>query len=190
MSTEPHPGGPAETAASGLLLVRPAEGDLAELHAICSDPRVWTHFPTLRHTEESQTAELIRRWQLSWQDHGLGQWIVRDPASGQMFGHGGCAVRGEFCWNMGYRLAAEAHGRGLATEVARAGATAARAARPELPIIAYLLEHNRASARVAEKAGLMLRHRGPDAGNPDPDAVRLIYSDRELSAVQVVRALE
>ncbi|MDZ5077725.1 GNAT family N-acetyltransferase [Nesterenkonia sp. HG001] len=190
MSTEPRPVAAAETLAPGLLLARPAEDDLTELHAIYSDPRVWTHLPSARHTEQGQTHELLSLWRRSWQDHGLGQWIVRDPDSGQMLGHGGCAVRGGFCWNLGYRFAAEAHGRGHATDVARAGLAAARAARPQLPVIAYLLEHNRASARVAEKVGLVLRHRGPDAGNPDPDAVRLIYSDRELADEEVSRAVE
>jgi RimJ/RimL family protein N-acetyltransferase len=46
--------------------------------------------------------------------------------------------------------------------------------------VAYLLENNRASAAVAEKLGLTLRHRGPDAGNPDPSAIRVVYADRPL----------
>lgn len=189
MCTEPPQAAPSAVAATDLTLTPPDLDDLIELHAIYSDPRVWTHFPYARHTDESQTAELIRVWRRSWQEHGLGPWIVRDPQSGAMLGHGGCAVRGGFCWNLGYRFAAEAHGRGYATQVARAGTSAARAVRPELPVIAYLLEHNRASARVAERAGLLLRHRGPDAGNPDPDAVRLIFADRELSREQVAQAL-
>jgi hypothetical protein len=47
-------------------------------------------------------------------------------------------------------------------------------------VIAYLLEHNVQSRGRAEKAGLSLVWRGPDAGNPDPDAVRLVYADRPL----------
>jgi hypothetical protein len=47
-------------------------------------------------------------------------------------------------------------------------------------VIAYLLEHNAQSRGRAEKAGLMLVWRGPDAGNPDPDAVRLVYADRPV----------
>jgi hypothetical protein len=43
-----------------------------------------------------------------------------------------------------------------------------------------LLEHNRASKAVAEKAGLQLVWRGPDAGNPDPSATRMVYADRDL----------
>jgi hypothetical protein len=47
-------------------------------------------------------------------------------------------------------------------------------------VIAYLLEHNRESRGRAERTGLQLVWRGPDAGNPDPDAVRLVYADRPL----------
>ncbi len=57
----------------------------------------------------------------------------------------------------------------------------AQRSRPEIPVVAYLLEHNTASARVAEKIGLTLAHRGIDTGNPDPDAIRLVYADRKLS---------
>lgn len=83
--------------------------------------------------------------------------------------------------NLGYRFAPEAQRRGLATELARTALATARDTRPELPVVAYLLEHNRASAAVTEKVGLTLRHRGPDAGNPDPSAVRLVFADRALS---------
>jgi len=61
--------------------------------------------------------------------------------------------------------------------------------RPELPVIAYLLEHNAASAHVAQKLGLSLVHRAPDAGNPDRQAIRLVFADRSLNDVQLAAAL-
>ena len=45
--------------------------------------------------------------------------------------------------------------------------------------LAFLVEHNVASRKTAEKVGLRLVWRGPDDGNPDPDAVRLVFLDRE-----------
>ena len=45
--------------------------------------------------------------------------------------------------------------------------------------MAYLLEHNAASTGLARALGLRLVWRGPDAGNPDPSAVRLVLADRE-----------
>ena len=65
---------------------------------------------------------------------------------------------------------------------------AARTVRPDLPITATILEHNLASRAVVGKSGLVQVWRGPDAGNPDPDAVRLIYTDRQLSP-KVVKML-
>jgi hypothetical protein len=49
-------------------------------------------------------------------------------------------------------------------------------------VVAYLLGHNRESRGRAERSGLQLLWRGPDAGNPDPTAVRLVYADRPLDA--------
>ncbi len=92
-------------------------------------------------------------------------------------------------WNLGYRIAADEQGLGYATEVSRAAIARARSVRPNMPIVAYLLEHNTASAHVAEKIGLSLIHRAPDAGNPDPDAVRLVYADRPLTAAELSTVL-
>lgn len=70
-------------------------------------------------------------------------------------------MRQDAFWNLGYRFAPEAQGRGFATGLARAAVDAARERRPELPVVAYLLENTPASAAVARKVGLALRHRGP-----------------------------
>jgi hypothetical protein len=51
------------------------------------------------------------------------------------------------------------------------------------------LEHNLASRALAEKAGLDLVWRGPDAGNPDPGAIRLVYADRGVEPDAVARLL-
>lgn len=40
----------------------PTADDLDEMHAIHSDPRVWTHFPTLRHTEPERTRSMLDVW--------------------------------------------------------------------------------------------------------------------------------
>ncbi|MGY1720679.1 GNAT family N-acetyltransferase [Blastococcus sp. SYSU DS0552] len=131
-----------------------------------------------------------------WARDGLGYWTARLredlPGSGLLAGHvvgtGGCAVRvGTAWWNLYYRFAAPAWGRGLAAEMVDAALDAARAVRPELPVVAYLLEHNVQSRARAERAGLELVWRGPDAGNPDPAAVRLVYADRALDDVLLAR---
>lgn len=61
-----------------------------------------------------------------------------------------------------------------------AAIAAARDRRADLPMTAYVLESNERSRRAVERTGLRLIWRGADAGNPDPSAVRLLYSDRQL----------
>ena len=106
-----------------------------------------------------------------------------------MIGYGGCSLYRNTFWNLSYRLAAESHGEGLATGLAIEAVRQAHQIHPDAPVLALLLEHNVASAAVAQKTGLTLQYRGPDAGNPDPTAVRLIYSDRVLIKDQLDAAL-
>lgn len=167
-----------------LRLEVPHEDDLAGLHEIYSDPRVWTHFPTLRHTDPATTRTMLEGWIAAWARDGLGPWLVRLPDDERVIGHAGCSLRPAGWWNLGYRFAADVHGRGLASEAARVAVEQAGAVRPAAPVVAYLLDHNVASRKVAERLGMTLQHRGPDEGNPDPAAVRLVYADRDLTEEQ------
>jgi RimJ/RimL family protein N-acetyltransferase len=166
--------------------------DVDALHAVHADPRTWEHLPSGRHTDRDATEQLVLRFVGDWSVHGLGYWSVRelaDPAGAQapVVGVGGCALRRSddgrpLAWNVYYRLAPRVWGSGYARELTAAGRAAATEVDPRLPVVAYLLEHNHASRRTAERSGLRLRWRGPDAGNPDPDAVRLVHADREVPA--------
>ncbi|WP_251447575.1 GNAT family N-acetyltransferase [Microbacterium sp. USTB-Y] len=187
---------PLEITTDRLLLRRPVPDDLADVFAVNADPRVWTHFPSLRPTAPEQIGTMMERWWRSWERAGLGSWTVRLRETGQTIGNGGCTLLASDpddpaarVWNLGYRLSADHHGHGYATELARAARAAAAEVMPEVPVIAFLVEHNRPSAAVAEKAGLSLVHRASDAGNPDPAVMRLVYADRPLSAVQLATAL-
>lgn len=184
---------PSEILTARLRLTRPVPGDLEEVFAIHSDPRVWRHYPSLRHLDREPTLAMMASWERGWNDAGLGAFVARVSGTGQMVGVGGCSVRGfgtdGAVWNVGYRVAADHHGQGYATEIARAGMERARERAPERPLIAYLVEHNAASAHVAEKLGLRLVHRAPDTGNPDPSVMRLVYADRPLTEAQRETAL-
>jgi RimJ/RimL family protein N-acetyltransferase len=170
-------------------LYRPTLDDVDELHAILSDPRVWQHFPSLRPTERTQTVARVQRWLAGWRAVGLDTWVARERETGTVVGYGGCSVLPGKVWNLGYRFAVEAQGRGYATELSRRAIERAQAARPDMPVIAYLLEHNLASKAVAEKLGMTVVHRGPDAGNPDPSAIRLVYSFRDLTDSELAATL-
>jgi len=155
--------------------------DLDLLYELNSDPRVWTHFPGGVHTSPERTKAQLARQAIAWDRDGLGYWTAR-LHDGTFAGIGGCSLREDAAWNVYYRFVPEVQGRGLASELVRAARSGARLVRPELPVTALLLEHNRASKAVAEKSGLKLIWRGRDEGNPDPNAVRLVYADRALSS--------
>jgi RimJ/RimL family protein N-acetyltransferase len=180
----------------GYVLDRPREGDVEQLFAIDSDPRVWTHLPSGRMTDIEEAEAILGKLQSQWELDGIGPWMVRDVPGGDIIGHCGCSLRGVAgpggsrdepgaFWNLGYRFRPEVQGRGLATAVSRDAIKAAATIDPELPVVAYLLEHNTASAVVARKLGFELIHRAPDAGNPDPAAIRLVFADRELTPAQL-----
>ena len=161
--------------------------DLAAIAALHADERVWRHLPSGRHTTLEQTRTYLLERERQWRADGLGYWTarLREPVgglpAGAVAGIGGCAVpAGTTWWNLYYRLTPDVHRHGLATELCRAAIDAAHRTDESLPVIAFLVEHNNASKATAERAGLSLTWRGPDAGNPDRTAVRLIYSDRPL----------
>jgi RimJ/RimL family protein N-acetyltransferase len=164
--------------------------DLDEHVALMSDPGVWAHLPSGRHTDPAQTAAGIEHSVGHWARDGLGYWTARLRAdlpgtplrAGDLVGTGGCALRvGTSWWNLYYRLTPPAWGKGLAAELVTAALDAASADDPDRPVVACLLEHNVESRGRAERSGLSLVWRGPDAGNPDPAAVRLVYADRPLA---------
>jgi RimJ/RimL family protein N-acetyltransferase len=171
-----------------LVLTVPQRGDLAELHQLYADPQVWRDDPMTRHSTRDQTEAMIDRWQAAWLRDGLGMWVARsaEPAAqGQLVGIGGSFIRYGVAWNLGFRLSPIFWGQGYAQEIIRAAVSAAREVRADLPLTAYLLEGNTRSQRTTERAGLRLVWRGPDAGNPDPQAVRLLYADQDLSPALV-----
>ena len=180
------PASPVSRTSTPRLELRPPEpADRAGVFALYADPRVLARDPLLtRHTDEGQTARMIDAWSAAWQRDGMGTWVatLRDPDDDDagVVGIGGCSIVQGSWWNLGFRLAPRHWGRGCARELAAAAVAAARLVRPDLPVTARLLETNVPSRRTVEGAGLQLRWRGPDAGNPGPGAVRLVHADREL----------
>jgi RimJ/RimL family protein N-acetyltransferase len=163
-----------------LALRVPEQDDLQRLFALYSDPQVWAPDPLSRHEDPEQTVRMIDAWRAAWDRDGLGMWTAWSRE--EFVGIGGCFVRLGVAWNLGFRLLPSSWGRGYAQEISAAAIKAARHRRPDLPITAYLLEGNDRSLRTIERLGLSFVWRGPDAGNPDAGAIRLLYSDQPLSA--------
>ena len=173
-----------------LWLDLPTDADVDGLFAIHSDPDSWRHFPVGRHTSRQQAVEMVTQSEKQFAQHGLGYWSVRDQPGGPVVGRAGCTIpTGRMWWNLYYRFDASVHGRGYATEAALRALDAAHDVQPDRPVLAYLLEHNNASRRTAERLGMQLAWRGPDRPNPDPGAIRLVYVDREPTP-ELVEAIE
>ncbi len=177
---------PGQDSTARLALEPVTIDDLQPVSALHADPRLWSHYPSGRHTSIDQTRDFVLRCEQQWHADGLAYWIarLRCPVGalevGDVAGMGGCGRPPEQSWwNLYYRLRPEAHQHGLAAELARAAVRAAHRVAVDRPVIARVLEHNDASVRTAERAGLTLAWRGPAAENPS--VTRLIFTDRAVS---------
>lgn len=89
-----------------------------------SDPAVWEHFPSLRHTDPATSQASLTSGVQAWERDGLGWWVAREAPAGDdargggaLVGNGGCSVRRGLVWNLGYRLVRSARGPGYALEI-------------------------------------------------------------------------
>lgn len=121
------------------------------------DPFVMEHFPALLSREESDA--LVDGILKHITRHGFGLWAAELRDSGSFIGYIGLAVprfEAAFtpCVEIGWRIAAEYWGRGLATEGARA---VVRFAFEELKLpelVSFTVPANVRSRRVMEKLGM------------------------------------
>jgi RimJ/RimL family protein N-acetyltransferase len=172
---------PRSTTTERLELRAAALGDVDSLFPIMSDPEGWWFEPESRHAEVERTRRFVERAAARWSE-GLSYWTVRELASGATVGIGGAQRHASGCWNLSYRIATDAWGRGYATELAEAGRDAAGAVDPGVPVVAWVLEHNEPSRRVAERIGLT--DQGPHVDENDGQT-RLAYADRSVEAFLV-----
>ena len=171
---------PRQASTSQLQLRAVTRVDAERLHTLLADPRVWAHLPRGRHHTRQQTEDLVSRYVTAWEQDHLGYWVA-ETLDGAFAGIGGCSRKSGPAWNLYYRFRPEFQGRGLATELALQALQAAKYVNPGLPLVALLLEHNRASEAVAKKIGLRLVWRGPAVETHEMNMTRLIYADRSLS---------
>lgn len=174
---------PQEIRTDRLLLTPVTPADIDDVHAVYSDARTWQHLPSGRHRSREQTVDLVQRKIGGRARHGLGSWAIRSTADASFLGLGGVDMTAGHVWNLGYRLAPSAWGRGIATEVARSAVTAAHDTAPDVPVTGRVLTNNPASQRVLARAGLSLVWQG--ATSADVRGVeRQVWADRSLSDEQ------
>jgi RimJ/RimL family protein N-acetyltransferase len=130
--------------------------DLADLCVLHRDPRVMATLGGIR--TDAQTLEYLDRGVAHWERHGFGLWTLRSTQGAFM---GRAAIRHVLVDDqdeieIAYALAADAWGRGIATEIASAllGVAFDRLRLPD--VTAITTTDNRASQRVLEKVGLTL----------------------------------
>ena len=142
-----------ETTTARLELTRPTEQDRDFHSVVHSDPRLYAHAPHVLGTPQSNAAFFDAILE-HWATHGFGYWVARDRDSGMPLGWVGVQRRDD-ALNLYYRFITEAHGRGLAREAARAAVAMATEWHPGDRVRALVKDHNAASVRTAEAAGLV-----------------------------------
>jgi RimJ/RimL family protein N-acetyltransferase len=138
---------------------RPAE-DAGAFAALNAAPEVMRFIPPFRPLTRAESDDLLARLVDHWAGHGFGLWALDLPAEGaRCIGFAGLAVPSFLpavlpAVEVGWRLAPEWWGRGLATEGARASIGHAAGALGLRSVVSIIDAGNAASIRVAEKLGM------------------------------------
>jgi RimJ/RimL family protein N-acetyltransferase len=146
--------------------------DFRPYHAILQQPEVHRHFGPQPMAAE----ECWRRLMASvggWQFNGFGTWAVETKADGRLVGNVGLFtawrdLEPEFGEQpeMGWIMASETHGRGLASEACVAALDWAAANLPPTPIWAIIAPANAPSLILAERLGFERVHETQYHGDP------------------------
>ncbi len=131
--------------------------DLDPFALLNADAEVMEHFPSTVSREE--TAAMMGRIEKHFEDRGYGFWAVEVPGQARFIGFIGLAVPAfetSFtpCVEIGWRLARQWWGRGLATEGARAALAYGFERLNLAEIVSFTVPGNIRSRRVMEKLGM------------------------------------
>ncbi len=151
-----------------LLLRRWRVSDREPFRAINADRRVMEFFPALLTAEETDQA--IVRIEKHFEEHGFGLYAAELRATGTMVGYVGLSIprfHAPFmpAVEIGWRLAFEVWGQGLATEGAHAAVEHAFRNLRLAMIVSFTVPGNVRSRRVMEKIG-MVRDAAGDFDHP------------------------
>jgi [ribosomal protein S5]-alanine N-acetyltransferase len=137
-----------------LRLRAPTLGDMSRVVALSTDPRVNRHSPSGAPTvQQSQAA--FRESIAARRRDGIGHWLVEDD--GRLAGIAGVRpvkLPGDWYWNVYYRFAPEAWGRGIASEAVLAALAAARDHVPGRRFVVRTRPTNEPAMQLALAVGL------------------------------------
>ncbi len=155
-----------------LLLRRWRLADRAPFAALNADPVVRRYFPnTLGPGESDALADSI---EAAFAEHGFGLWAVEERGGEPFLGFVGLSVApddlpfvppGERAVEIGWRLAREHHGKGYATEAARAALRDGFERVGLREVVSFTAAVNAPSIRVMERIGMT---RDPDGDFDHP----------------------
>ncbi len=140
-----------------LILRRWLDSDREPFAQMNSDAVVMEHFPALLSREESDA--LVDCAETHHIQHGFGPWAAELNETGEFIGYVGLFTprfEAAFtpCVEIGWRLAGEYWGRGLATEGARAVVDHAFHHLALAELVSFTVPANLRSRRVMEKLGM------------------------------------
>lgn len=139
-----------------VLLTKISEEHLEDLYSYASDPEVTRHVAWKTHESIAESREFIRQSRKRYAEGNHLDWALVHKESGRMFGSIGLQLGEPFdsAAELGYVLARDFWGQGLATEVASEVARFGFEELELLEIHAYVFMGNDASVRVLEKLGM------------------------------------
>ncbi|MBA3807368.1 MAG: GNAT family N-acetyltransferase [Solirubrobacterales bacterium] len=140
-----------------LLLRRWRESDIEPLSAINADPEVMEFFPST--LTRAQSAAQIEESERSFEARGYGRWAVELCGESRLVGRvGALSVDEDLPFSpgveLGWSLAREVWGRGIATEAAIAACEHAFQTLGLEELLAYAAARNLRSQRVMERLGM------------------------------------
>ena len=141
----------SELRTARLLLREWRAADLEPWAALCADPVVMAHLPSV--LTRSQADASVARVQAHFAEHGYGLWAVE--VDGELAGWTGLAwtdVTGAWELEVGWRYAQRFWGRGLATEAATAALAYGLTVAPR--VVSFTAVTNERSWRLMERLGM------------------------------------
>jgi RimJ/RimL family protein N-acetyltransferase len=150
---------PRELLTDRLRLRQWEDRDVEPLAQIYTDPGYLEHMPVM---DAEATAAQVARFRVRWEEDGFSHWAAEERATGALVGRIGLLRHRDWPLEagpveVGWTLAPEARGRGLATEGGRASLEAAFTHLEVARVISITTPGNARSQRVMEKLGLTLR---------------------------------
>ncbi|MEJ5071881.1 GNAT family N-acetyltransferase [Enterobacter ludwigii] len=159
--------------------VRPDDADC--LFRIYGDPATNTFNPAGPYPDLTFARTRLAQWLDGWQKHDIGEMAIYDGLQPQkLIGFGGISVRplgNALTYNLGYRFATEAWGKGLATEFCVRILDYAFDERALDKVTAVVRANHLASQRVLMKAGLALRGQVNDVADADPSLFYVLKAE-------------